>query len=407
MEGQFQPRFMADIETAQNGGLTQRRQQFADRRHFPRFPQPACFAPFRRKVSSAIVLFMTDYKKPAFGIGGLLAPIWGFYSITTTAQQLPEDASLFAKMLADPPIYLPWLLTSLVVGFWVYYIWFSRPVASAEEEESTKFAALTHGENSPAISGQIGSIHFVGNHFPTTSPKQVSAVPEDTLLIALGCLDGNLRQKLNRVRQAAAEGRLELWGRREIKPTHLKSPLQAVSVWTPILPGYWEDHCIDVDYSKLASKYEPQTVTESGSLQKGDRYWELRLSKAAVETQLGPVSPVNQRPNPKPLRPDVKLNELIKLIAARKGFQSKAGRDDSQLIKDIQLEILDEIRFSKLTVWGRFQDRALRELDPKSLEDACLDIKRGKISIPHYSGTDVYSDIRFYSLEVARAWPDI
>lgn len=68
---------------------------------------------------------MAKREKPkALGGGGTgLGLLWGAYSIVTTAKGIPEDAGWFVRMIADPPIYLPWLVAAigLVVIIWAFF----------------------------------------------------------------------------------------------------------------------------------------------------------------------------------------------------------------------------------------------------------------------------------------------
>lgn len=63
-------------------------------------------------------------------IGEGLSGLWGFYSIFTTASDLPKDAGEFAKMMADPPIYLPWIIaaTFLVALAWAFWPSKKKPI---------------------------------------------------------------------------------------------------------------------------------------------------------------------------------------------------------------------------------------------------------------------------------------
>lgn len=52
-----------------------------------------------------------------------LSGLWSGYSHYTTAADLPQDASKLVTMLADPPIYLPWLIAAvtLVILSWSFW----------------------------------------------------------------------------------------------------------------------------------------------------------------------------------------------------------------------------------------------------------------------------------------------
>ena len=79
--------------------------------------------------------------------GGFLATVWGAYSHYTTIAQLPSDAGELSKMLADPPIYLPWVILILCVVLLGWSFWPSED----EGDEVDPIAVKTSGPHSPAI----------------------------------------------------------------------------------------------------------------------------------------------------------------------------------------------------------------------------------------------------------------
>lgn len=93
-----------------------------------------------------------NQKTTVLGVAGALVSfVWGSYSRLTTVAQLPDDASGISKMLADPPIYLPWLILIACVMALAWSLW---PSSSSEEEVDSRETGslVTHGTNSPAIS---------------------------------------------------------------------------------------------------------------------------------------------------------------------------------------------------------------------------------------------------------------
>jgi hypothetical protein len=56
------------------------------------------------------------------GMGTAISGLWGLYSHLTTIKDLPGNADWVTKMLADPPVYAPWLLfgASLLFLAWVF-----------------------------------------------------------------------------------------------------------------------------------------------------------------------------------------------------------------------------------------------------------------------------------------------
>ncbi len=102
-----------------------------------------------RVVGQGRVAAMAQRTKPrVVSVGGTgLSGLWGVYATWTTASQLPEDAGGLAKMLADPPIYLPWLL---LAGFIIFLGWSFWP----ERREPNTAGA---DEPGPVISGGSGA----------------------------------------------------------------------------------------------------------------------------------------------------------------------------------------------------------------------------------------------------------
>ena len=88
------------------------------------------------------------------GIGGsFVSGGWGLYSTVTTARDLPDDAGWAAQMIADPPVYAPWLLFVVCVVFLGWVFW-----DRSEDEGDSPERPTTSGPNSPIIGGSaIGS----------------------------------------------------------------------------------------------------------------------------------------------------------------------------------------------------------------------------------------------------------
>lgn len=79
---------------------------------------------------------------------------WGLYSSLTTIRGLPEDAGWIAKMIADPPVYAPWLLFAVCVLFLAWVFWKRE---EPEEPQSPTLNQTTSGDGSHAI-GSIGNL---------------------------------------------------------------------------------------------------------------------------------------------------------------------------------------------------------------------------------------------------------
>lgn len=98
--------------------------------------------------------------------GGTLALLWGVYSNVTTIVELPDKAGALAKVLADPPIYLPWLFLGAFVLVTVWAFWPSA-AETVLPEPASQSSTGSHSVN-------IGT-----NHGPVTvaSPPPAATQP--------------------------------------------------------------------------------------------------------------------------------------------------------------------------------------------------------------------------------------
>lgn len=87
-------------------------------------------------------------------IGTTATLIWKLYSNLTTAAQLPSDAGALAKMLADPPVYLPWMI---LVGFVLLLGWSFWPKKKHASDEEETMPSLPSSPNSPVTTGGAGT----------------------------------------------------------------------------------------------------------------------------------------------------------------------------------------------------------------------------------------------------------
>jgi hypothetical protein len=98
--------------------------------------------------------------------GSAVALLWGLYSNTTTLVELPDKAGTFAKLLADPPVYLPWMFLGafVIVAIWAFWPSSTEPVAPRSASQSS---SGSHSVN-------IGT-----NHGPVTvaSPPPAATQP--------------------------------------------------------------------------------------------------------------------------------------------------------------------------------------------------------------------------------------
>ncbi len=85
------------------------------------------------------------------------------------------------------------------------------------------------------------------------------------------------------MRQAALEDRLEIWGRKEIPPITLSTPLGGSGAWSRIEPSYWAEHELNsLAIGQLFQERE-HTWEEAFKNKIGHRYWELKVRRAQIE----------------------------------------------------------------------------------------------------------------------------
>lgn len=72
--------------------------------------------------------------------------VWGVYSTVTSIVEVPEKAQDFAKLLADPPAYLPWAFLAVFVGLSAWGLWPSGP-ETVLPEPATQSSSGSHSVN--------------------------------------------------------------------------------------------------------------------------------------------------------------------------------------------------------------------------------------------------------------------
>lgn len=90
-------------------------------------------------------------------------------------------------------------------------------------------------------------------------------------------------------RQSALEGRLDVWGRRQIPPQHFQDN-RSSGVWTRIAPSHWEDHALAPHSVNKAGHGLPHTEEENRGLI-SSRYWSLKVRPEEINRQW-PKSPL-------------------------------------------------------------------------------------------------------------------
>jgi hypothetical protein len=205
------------------------------------------------------------------------------------------------------------------------------------------------------------------------------------------------------LRQAALEGRIDVWGQKEIPPRHLNDEGHSV-VWSKIEPSYWHDY--DLSPLSTGELYEDRDHTwkEGDIVSKGNRYWNLKVRKKDIESLFW-----GRLPKPKPEaepQPDFPLNGLLIRVYRHFGYPRANPSEDEQR-RQINLQIMDKVVQNGLNVWGRRGDLALEKIGPAALRKARLDHRERELRAPSIDSRDmVFKDLHFSRAEVDAVWPD-
>lgn len=105
------------------------------------------------------------------GAGTALSAVWSAYAAFTTASALPSDATRAADLLADPPIYLPWLVLVSCVIVLAWSLW-PRPDEPEPDANGVSQKARDHAT-------QIGNARdvYIGHPPPPALQEQKRPVP--------------------------------------------------------------------------------------------------------------------------------------------------------------------------------------------------------------------------------------
>lgn len=68
------------------------------------------------------------------GATAALSGAWGWYAHITTAASLPQDAHKLEVVMADPPVYLPWVIFAISVLVLGWSLWPSDDKEDTEGE---------------------------------------------------------------------------------------------------------------------------------------------------------------------------------------------------------------------------------------------------------------------------------
>lgn len=353
----------------------------------------------------------------AGGAGSFAAIIWQAYASFTTASQLPSDASRGASMLADPPVWLPPLILIACLLVLVWSLW-PREDEEAPVPAGPVTSQKTYGDGSHNI-GQARDVHI--HHAPAATqerktdhwkirsePKRVSNTriweAIEWVAKSIGEIDHehSFPEARRELRQAALDGRIEIFGRKEIAPPHMSAPEACVEVWSAISPGFWNDWRITEMAAGPLHDERPHTAAEEHirtGLMSG-RFWALRVDSTQLSREF--PQPVASR---KPTA-NLNLTELLVRVYKHQGKSPDTPVGRADFIRKIDFEIMDQITENNLHVWGRYGDRARELINPQSLKRGKLDHRKATFSIMGDAVRPmVFKDLTFNRSEVDQIWP--
>ena len=74
-------------------------------------------------------------------------------------------------------------------------------------------------------------------------------------------------------------------------------------------------------------------------------------------------------------------------------------------VRDVNVTIADKAVHDKLTVWGRYGERAIEQLTDSEIEAAKFSYADNKIQTVYGATGITYKDVKFVSEEVDAIWP--
>lgn len=258
----------------------------------------------RRSLYKALIAAPAKIIAGVIALAGFIGSVW------------PERVRMFTAADVSPQSLAVPLLLAAVVYF--LFLWLLKPSETTEAGQ----AHSTTGPNSHVIRAG-GDVHFYGDAAPMERAKRKSSdrrlddrrptglsrltdavqsggtlasqveqivreqrrrCPELAIGQALHQIAANLGdaneengfpEVRRQFRQYALEGRLDVWGQRQIRPIHLKHN-QRSDVWSRIDSSHWESHGLHQRAASLLGEDMPHTENEELGRISG-RYWNLRV----------------------------------------------------------------------------------------------------------------------------------
>jgi len=199
------------------------------------------------------------------------------------------------------------------------------------------------------------------------------------------------------LRQAAADDRIEVWGKKDIPPAHMQDERHS-AIWTPIEPTYW--HAYELTPLATVDRYDDRDHTwlEELPSKRGNRYWSLRVREHQIKARWHEAKSAALKSNLPDLPLDGFIDRVYKALGGKLGHSPNPAFDHR-----VDLAILDAITEQGLRVWGRQGNSGRQQIPADVLKYASCNHRKG--SITAHRGYASYSDLKFISAEVDRIWP--
>lgn len=205
-------------------------------------------------------------------------------------------------MIAAYPIYLPWLALVALLFWLKWSFWPNKPVnlpiAGQQEIMSSNDigAPLQSVERSDICGKSPDALDAIRQIMPTVGdrPGPFESAPQlppqlpmwkaaKRIAKALGDADkkGGYPDTLEAIRQAALDGHIEIWGKRELPPP--MEPGLSSDEWTPINPLFWRTHQINSLATDKMSEGSIHSCSNPIIYGEQNSCWSLRVRLSDIE----------------------------------------------------------------------------------------------------------------------------
>lgn len=328
------------------------------------------------------------------------------------------------KLIEGLPI---WVSPTLVgVGVLLLLIaaglrWF-RIGGNAEEAGTSQ---TTSGDSSPTFAGNttIGTAIF-GGATSASSPEARrrpgmpiwSAIEHVRAVIGDDDHQAAYLEARRQIRQAASDGRLRIWGRQQLPPSHMNDPHKPSDLSSAIPADYWSDFRLAPQAASQihenAAHTEPCDHLNKGLL---NLYWDLRVDSAVIKKEWPRLYNIDVVTDglhrvftgqTGGKTPDMPLAAVLVRIYKKLGPAPSDQNRKADFYRSVDRHLGDEVHLKNLSLWGRLNEEPLRLV--RNLHTARFDHRNDIVIVKdgNYIGFDRYYDLRFCRAEVDEVWPD-